>query len=93
MRKVEHEAPAASWLRRSGSISEQRARKRQVFWHRQMSHCPSRNIHLQCPLQLGGIPWGIQGTCCGMAGSWKSPFFQRKDVQEVPLFLSPGLQP
>lgn len=72
MRKVGDEAPAASWLRRSGSISEQRARKRQVFWHRQMSHCPSRNIHLRCPLQLGGV-LGDPRDLLGMAGAGRAP--------------------
>lgn len=92
MRKVEDEAPAASWLMRSGSISEQMARQHQVFWHRPMSHCTSRNIHLRCPLRLEGMLGDPRDTLWHGWG-WKSPFFQRKDVQEVPLLLSPGLQP
>lgn len=93
MRKVGDEAPAASWLKRSGSISEQMARKRQVFWHRWMSHCTSRNIHLWCPLQLGGM-LGTQGTSCGMAGAGRAPSsrgrMSKRSLCSCPLASSHG---
>lgn len=97
--KMGDEAPAPSWLRRFGFISEQMARKRQVFWHRQMSLCTSRNIHLQCPLQLGGIPWVPQGTWCGMTGAGRAPSsrgrMSKRSLCSCPLASSHGrlLQP